>query len=265
MYGRSMMAGRKPRLTEADHDAWAGFTRHVGPLTRRTPPSSGSLTGSTTAKGGETAKASVTAKADESAKAGAPANRSALASNGPLTAGRAPTPIKSDQPPRDMTSPPAWRPAQPRAEAAARPGTGGTALAVGGPPAGVDKATWQRFRTGKLAPSRKLDLHGMTAQRAFQALTGFLRGAHADGLRCVEIVNGRGNPLGSANGTGAGEGTGVIRREFPLWLNRPDIRPLVLGATHPQVVNPAHPHTADRNRPHAANTGAVRLLLRRVR
>jgi len=112
-------------------------------------------------------------------------------------------------------------------------------LAVGAPPGGVDRATWGRFRTGKLAPARQLDLHGMTAQRAFQALTAFLRTAHAEGLRCVEIVTGRGGR----------EGTGVIRREFPLWLNRPDIRPLVLGAAHP----------------HAANTGAVRLLLRRVR
>jgi DNA-nicking Smr family endonuclease len=125
------------------------------------------------------------------------------------------------------------------ADARARPNTAATPLAIGGPPAGVDKATWRRFRTGKLAAPRKLDLHGMTAQRAFLALTSFLRTAHAEQVRCVEIVTGR----------GTGEGSGVLRREFPLWLNRPDIRPLVLGAAHP----------------HAANTGAVRLLLRRVR
>ena len=44
-------------------------------------------------------------------------------------------------------------------------------------------------------------------------------------------------------------GTGVLRRELPLWLNRPDIRPLILAAAHP----------------HAANPGSVRLLLRRAR
>lgn len=142
---------------------------------------------------------------------------------------------------------------QRRTEAPARLGSASLTLSIGGPPAGVDKATWQRFRTGKLAAARKLDLHGMTAQRAFHALAGFLRAAHADHVRCVEVVTGRGSAIGrkdgTSDGTGNGEGIGVIRREFPSWLNRPDIRPLVLGAAHP----------------HAANPGSVRLLLRRVR
>jgi hypothetical protein len=113
------------------------------------------------------------------------------------------------------------------------------ALAVGEQPGGVDRATWQRFRSGKLAAVRKLDLHGMTVQHAFHALVAFLRTAHADQVRCVEVVTGR----------GSGDSTGVIRREFPLWLNLPDIRPLILGAAHP----------------HALNPGSVRLILRRIR
>jgi DNA-nicking Smr family endonuclease len=55
----------------------------------------------------------------------------------------------------------------------------------------------------------------------------------------VEVVTGR----------GSGETGGVIRREFPHWLNLPEIRPLILGATHP----------------HALNPGSVRLILRRIR
>jgi DNA-nicking Smr family endonuclease len=112
-------------------------------------------------------------------------------------------------------------------------------LTVGEQPGGIDSATWQRFRTGKLAVLRRLDLHGMTAQRAFHALIGFLRSAHAEQVRCVEIVTGR----------GTGETGGVIRRELPHWLNLPEIRPLILGATHP----------------HALNQGSVRLILRRIR
>jgi DNA-nicking Smr family endonuclease len=115
----------------------------------------------------------------------------------------------------------------------------GTPLAVGDQPGGLDKATWQRLRGGKLTTERTLDLHGLTVQHAYQALVSFLRGAHAQRLRCVEIITGRGN----------GETGGAIRRELPYWLNRPDIRPLVLGAAHP----------------HAQNPGSVRLLLRRVR
>jgi DNA-nicking Smr family endonuclease len=120
-------------------------------------------------------------------------------------------------------------------------------LGVGGHPPGVDTASWQRFRRGQLASARTLDLHGMTAQQAFHALRRFLRGAHADRVRCVEIVTGRGN----------GEDGGVLRREFALWLNLPDIRPLVLAAVHP--------HTSSAMHSHAANPGSVRLLLRRPR
>ena len=67
----------------------------------------------------------------------------------------------------------------------------------------------------------------------------FLEQAHADHVRCVEVITGR----------GSGEAGGVIRRELPMWLNLPALRPLVLAATHP----------------HAANPGSVRLLLRRIR
>ena len=112
-------------------------------------------------------------------------------------------------------------------------------LVVGVQPPGVDNATWARFRTGKLPAGRTLDLHGRTAQRAFFALQAFLGSAHADRLRVVEVITGR----------GSGEGSGVIRREFPLWLNLHELRPLVLAAAHP----------------HAANQGSVRLLLRRAR
>ncbi len=112
-------------------------------------------------------------------------------------------------------------------------------LVVGGAPGGVDRGTWTRFRTGKLVAVRTLDLHGRTAQRAHAALHEFISRAMADQLRCVEVITGR----------GSGETGGVIRREFPLWLNDPALRPVVLAASHP----------------HPANPGSVRLLLRRVR
>ncbi len=110
-------------------------------------------------------------------------------------------------------------------------------LVTGEHPAGLDKSSWNRFRTGKLPAARTLDLHGRTAQSAFHALERFLHAAHAEELRCVEIITGR----------GAGEHGGVIRRELPHWLNLPTLRPLVLAASHP----------------HERNTGSTRLLLRR--
>ena len=144
-----------------------------------------------------------------------------------------------DTPARPLPPPQADSPLQAR-PAAGRPAVSHTPrLAIADQPPGLDSGTWQRFRTGKLPVARTLDLHGMTVQRAFHAMSSFLRGAHAEGLRCVEVVTGRGRA----------EGGGAIRRELPFWLNQPEIRTLVLAAVHP----------------HPANPGSVRLLLRRTR
>jgi DNA-nicking Smr family endonuclease len=128
----------------------------------------------------------------------------------------------------------------PRSEAAprllARPAPAAALLAVGQPPAGLDSSTFNRLRAGKLVPTRRIDLHGRTTNRAFHALHAFLYAAHADRVRCVEVITGRG--VAEA---------GAIRRELPMWLNLPALRPLVLAAVHP----------------HAANPGSVVLLLRR--
>lgn len=110
-------------------------------------------------------------------------------------------------------------------------------LTVGVQPPGLDAGTWSRLRMGKILPSRTLDLHGRSAQQAFHSLRAFLEAAVIDRLRCVEVITGR----------GSGPEGGVIRRELPMWLNLPNLRPMLLGAAYP----------------HAANLGSVRLLLRR--
>jgi DNA-nicking Smr family endonuclease len=110
-------------------------------------------------------------------------------------------------------------------------------LTIGGSPTGLDKSTWQRFRAGRLAADLRLDLHAYTADRAFQRFEQTLVTAAGQGLRCIEIITGR----------GSGEHGGVLKRELPLWINLPHLRPLILAASHP----------------HSANTGSVRLLLRR--
>lgn len=110
----------------------------------------------------------------------------------------------------------------------------GKQIEVGSPPPGLDKSSWRNFRTGAQRASRTLDLHGMTAARAHHATLEFIHTAHAEQLRVVEIITGKGE---------------VLHRELPHWLNAPQLRPLILALAHP----------------HAANTGAVRILLRRTR
>jgi DNA-nicking Smr family endonuclease len=142
-----------------------------------------------------------------------------------------PTPVPASAP--APTNSPLPGPAPPRL----RPRPGAPHLAIGAAPPGLDKSTWQRFHNGRLQVERRLDLHAHTAHHAFMRFEQVLTAAAAQGLRCIEIITGR----------GAGEHGGVLRRELPLWINLPHIRPLILAASHP----------------HAANTGSVRLLLRR--
>ena len=102
---------------------------------------------------------------------------------------------------------------------------------------GLDDTSWRALSNGKLRPQRRLDLHGQAAQPAFRMLHAFLLRAQSERLRCVEIIT----------GAGSGPEGGILRRELPHWLDRSDLRPLVLAAVHP----------------HARNLGSVRLLLRR--
>ncbi|MCI2009125.1 MAG: Smr/MutS family protein [Acetobacter peroxydans] len=102
---------------------------------------------------------------------------------------------------------------------------------------GVDDYNWRRFSQGGMRADLRLDLHGMVAQDAFRRLMEFLDVATRRGARCVEIIT----------GLGSGQEGGVLRRELPLWLERPEIRPRILGLAYP----------------HVGNKGSVRVLLRR--
>lgn len=106
--------------------------------------------------------------------------------------------------------------------------------------AAMDKRTGQRFKRGDMPVDGRIDLHGMTVEQAHGALTGFIRRSHARGARCVIVVTGKGE-----------RGGGKIRREAPDWLNRPDLRPLILAVTEA--------------RQHHGGAGALYVLLKRAR
>jgi len=95
-----------------------------------------------------------------------------------------------------------------------------------GDSAGIDRRTHDRFKRGRMAIEGRLDLHGMTRERAHQALSTFLHRAYDRGARCVLVVTGKGSGR---------EGGGVLRRDVPLWLNQSGLRALVLSFTHAQI------------------------------
>ena len=93
-------------------------------------------------------------------------------------------------------------------------------LAAGAAP-GLDKRTAQRLRRGQIRIEGRIDLHGMTRVEAYRNLSDFLKSSAAGGRRCVLVITGK--------GLSQGAGSGILRAEFPGWLNEPALRPLILS------------------------------------
>lgn len=102
------------------------------------------------------------------------------------------------------------------------------------PPFGVDGATADRLRRGKIEPDATVDLHGMTQAQAHARLVSFVRRGHDIGNRCLLVITGKGSPAARDD---AGHGfvmperskAGVLRMLVPRWLEEPDLRALVAG------------------------------------
>jgi len=57
---------------------------------------------------------------------------------------------------------------------------------------GLNKITLRKLRRGVWPPQDSLDLHGLNADQARRLLQTFLHEAGAKGLRCVNIIHGKG-------------------------------------------------------------------------
>ncbi len=60
---------------------------------------------------------------------------------------------------------------------------------------GIGTDVTRRLRAGEWTIQREIDLHGLRSDEAREALGGFIRSAHKQGVRCVRVVHGKG--LGS--------------------------------------------------------------------
>jgi DNA-nicking Smr family endonuclease len=101
---------------------------------------------------------------------------------------------------------------------------------------GLDKRTAQRFRRGEMPIEGRLDLHGMFEEEAHRATVSFIARAHADGLRLVLLITGKGT---------------VLREAVPRWLDEGAARARVLATSWAQ--------------PRHGGGGALYVLLRRHR
>lgn len=116
-------------------------------------------------------------------------------------------------------------------------------------PLRMDAKAFTRLKRGKLDPESRIDLHGMTLDRAHGALTHFILNGQASGHRLVLVITGKGlredpyDPIPRRRG--------VLKSQVPLWLQMPPLAQAVLQ------VSPAH-------RKHGGD-GAYYVYLRRRR
>lgn len=112
----------------------------------------------------------------------------------------------------------------------------------------MDSRRLRDLKRGKLTPEARVDLHGMTAARAHDVLTGFIARSRAEGLRLVLVITGKGRP-GDAEADP--RRMGVLRHAVPQWLGMPALAQHVL-----QVVPASGRH---------GGGGALYVYLRRQR
>ncbi|QHQ36589.1 Smr/MutS family protein [Algicella marina] len=117
-------------------------------------------------------------------------------------------------------------------------------------PIRTDRRTHDKLRKGRMTPDARVDLHGMTAERAHGLLTSFILRSHAQGHRLVLVITGKGRTPGPESDAIAPR-RGILRHAVPQWLNQ--------GVTAHLIVQilPAH-------RKHGGG-GAYYVYLRRSR
>jgi len=153
------------------------------------------------------------------------------------------------EPPRPVTAQaakPRVRPHAPRQGVTLKPTGGGPAPGISydlaprgvgpaprGPVGGIDRRTAERIRKGVKTPDARLDLHGMTAERAHAALNQFVIHGVASGARLLLVITGKGGDKMIRPDWDDADfmprRTGVLKRDVPRWLAEPPIAGHVVG------------------------------------
>jgi DNA-nicking Smr family endonuclease len=99
----------------------------------------------------------------------------------------------------------------------------------GKPPIGrIEPKLRQKLGRGRIGIDGTLDLHGMRQHEAYGALARYLRARVARGDRTILVITGKGLKKLNGDPTAIVE-RGVLRTMLPIWLNSPELGPLVAG------------------------------------
>ncbi|MEL6450928.1 MAG: Smr/MutS family protein [Pseudomonadota bacterium] len=110
---------------------------------------------------------------------------------------------------------------------------GSVADQVKAQPVQMDRKAFGQMTRGKIKPEGKLDLHGMTLDRAHPALIRFILSAQSQGKRLVLVVTGKGK--NRDDGGPIPVRHGVLRHQVPQWLSLPPLAAVVLQVSQAHI------------------------------
>jgi len=100
-------------------------------------------------------------------------------------------------------------------------------------PVQMDQKAFGKLKRGKLKPEGRLDLHGMTLDRAHPALSRFILSAHKAGKRLVLVITGKGKQRDEGGPIPVRHG--VLRHQVPQWLSMAPLKSAVLQVSQAHI------------------------------
>ncbi len=114
---------------------------------------------------------------------------------------------------------------------------------------------WQRkLRRGRIKPDGKIDLHGLSQDRAYDALNRYIDMAHKKGKRFILVITGKGGIKSGCDPISRQEyvrGRGILKTNVPRWLSQGELAKRIISY-----------YTA--NEEHGGD-GALYVILKRAR
>jgi len=100
-------------------------------------------------------------------------------------------------------------------------------------PVQMDRKAYGRMKRGKLSPEGRIDLHGMTLDRAHPALIRFILSAQASGKRLVLVITGKGRQRADRGPMPSPRG--ILRNQLPHWLSSPPLAQAVMQVSEAHI------------------------------
>jgi DNA-nicking Smr family endonuclease len=100
-------------------------------------------------------------------------------------------------------------------------------------PVQMDQKAFGKLKRGKLKPEGRIDLHGMTLDRAHPALSQFILSSHRSGKRLVLVITGKGKQRDEGGPIPVRHG--VLRHQVPQWLSMAPLSSVVLQISQSHI------------------------------